>query len=128
MLTAVPLAAAAALWLVLVRVVPLTRYLMVVQGASTTSSWSMPIMLAPFLLNTPTTRKETFLMRSSLPMGDSPWNSSRLMVVPTTHTLLALRTSASVNISPSSKSSHSCTFKKLGATPLMNVGTQLRLP
>ncbi len=32
-------------------------------------------------------------MRSSLPTGDSSWNSSRLMVCPTTQTLSALRTS-----------------------------------
>ena len=44
---------------------------MVVQGASTMSSWSMPIMLAPLRLSTPMTRNETFLMRISLPMGDS---------------------------------------------------------
>ena len=56
---------------------PLTRYLIVVQGASTMSSWSMPIMLAPLRLSTPMTRKETLWMRISLPTGDSPWNSSR---------------------------------------------------
>ena len=62
--------AGTALWLVLVRAVPLTRYLMVVQGASTMLSWSMPIMFAPLRLSTPTTRKETLLMRISLPSGD----------------------------------------------------------
>ena len=77
-----------ALWLTLVRLVPLTRYLIVVQGASTMSSWSMPIMLAPLRLSTPMTRKETFWMRISLPIGDSPWNSSRLSVSPITQTLL----------------------------------------
>ena len=48
------------LWLVLVKVVPAMRYLMVVQGASRMSSWSMPIMLAPLRLSTPMTLKVTF--------------------------------------------------------------------
>ena len=39
---------------------PTTRYLIVVHGASTTSSWSMPIMLAPLNWSTPTTLKATF--------------------------------------------------------------------
>ena len=56
----------------------LTRNLMVVQGANTMSSWSMPTMLAPLRLSTPMTLKETFWMRISLPTGDSPWNSSPL--------------------------------------------------
>ena len=63
---------ALALWFVLVKVVPLTRYLMVVQGASTMLSWSMPIMFAPLRLKTPMTRNETLLMRISLPIGDTP--------------------------------------------------------
>ena len=66
-----------AAWLVLVRVTAATRYLMVVQGASTMSSWSMPIMFAPLGPSTPMTRKATFWMRISLPTGDSFWNSSR---------------------------------------------------
>ena len=61
------------LWFVLVSVVPLTRYLMVVQGASTMLSWSMPIMFAPLRLKTPMTRNETLLMRISLPIGDASW-------------------------------------------------------
>ena len=64
---------ALALWFVLVSVVPLTRYLMVVQGASTMLSWSMPIMFAPLRLKTPMTRNETLLMRISLPIGDVVW-------------------------------------------------------
>ena len=40
----------AALWLASASVAPLTRYLIVVQGASTMSSWSMPIMFAPLRL------------------------------------------------------------------------------
>ena len=32
----------------------------------------MPIMLAPLRLSTPTTRNDTFWMRMSLPIGDSP--------------------------------------------------------
>ena len=74
---------------------------MVVQGASTTSSWSMPIMFAPLRPSTPTILKETFWMRISLLIGDSPWNNSRLIVSPITQTLFALRTSCSPNISPS---------------------------
>ena len=36
------------------------------------SSWSMPIMLAPFRSSTPITRSETFCMRISLPIGRLP--------------------------------------------------------
>ena len=45
---------------VVVTPVALTRYLIVVQGAITMSSWSMPIMLAPLRLSTPMTLKVTF--------------------------------------------------------------------
>ena len=61
------------LWFVLVSVVPLTRYLTVVQGASTMLSWSMPTMFAPLRLKTPITRNGTLLMRISLPIGDISW-------------------------------------------------------
>ena len=58
--------------LVLVEPLPVTRYLIVVQGARMMSSWSMPTMLEPLGESTPITRRETFWMRSSLPTGDSP--------------------------------------------------------
>src|SRR5262249_37411996 len=48
-------ATALALWLAVEADTPATRYLMVVHGASRMSSWSMPIMLAPLGLRTPTT-------------------------------------------------------------------------
>ena len=44
---------------------PDMRNLIVVHGAITVSSWSRPIMLAPFLSSTPTTRKATFCKRIS---------------------------------------------------------------
>ena len=88
------------LWFVLPSVVPLTRYLMVDQGASTRLSWSMPIMFAPFALNTPTTRNETLLMRISWPRGEAFVNRFFFTVFPMTHTLLPLRTSRVLNISP----------------------------
>ncbi len=65
-----PAAAMAVDWLTLVSTVLLTRALMLVHGASTMSSWSRPIMLAPRALSTPMTRKPTFCMRISRPIGD----------------------------------------------------------
>ena len=116
------------LWLPLVKVVPATRNLMVVQGASTMSSWSMPIMLAPLRLSTPRTRKETLLMRISLPMGDSPLEQLALQGLADHAHLVQLRTSRSVNISPSDISSQSRTARKAGVVPLICRGTQLWLP
>src|SRR5262245_58806652 len=81
---------------------PHTRNLIVVQGAKTTSSWSIPIMFEPLGLKTPTTRKDTFETRISLPIGDSSGNNSRTIVVPMTHDLMLPRTSRSVNMSPAS--------------------------
>ncbi len=60
-----------ALWLALARAFPLTRYLIVVQGASMMSSWSIPIMFEPLRPSTPRTLKETLLTRISFPTGDS---------------------------------------------------------
>jgi len=88
------------LWLVLPNIDPLTRARIVDHGASNRSSWSIPIMLAPLLLSTPTTRNVTFLTRISLPKGDCPANNSRTSVWPSTHTRLPLRMSRSLNISP----------------------------
>src|SRR3954449_7373304 len=64
------------------------RYLIVVHGAMMVSSWSCPTMFAPLRRNTPTTLNETFLIRSSFPMGDSVPNSSRLIVSPITQTFV----------------------------------------
>ena len=110
-------AAAALLWAVLAVVDPDTRYLMVVHGAMTMSSWSMPTMLAPLEERTPTTRNDTFWMRISLPMGDSPRKSSRRMVWPIRQTLLLLRTSRSVKALPSVRFVHSRTSRNSGVVP-----------
>jgi len=81
---------------------PEMRYLIVVQGAMTTSSWSPPNMFAPLRDRTPTTRSATFFRRTSLPIGSSSPKSWFLMVCPMMQTLLPLRTSWSVNAAPSS--------------------------
>ena len=106
----------------------LTRYLIVVQGATTMSSWSMPIMLAPLDDNTPMTRKVTFEMRISLPTGDSPSKSSRFNVVPIMQTLLALSTSRSVKMSPSSMSCQSRTSRYVVVVPTTDRVFQLLRP
>ena len=90
-------------------------------------SWSMPIMFAPLRLKTPMTRNETLLMRISLPMGDAPENRFRFTVLPITQTLLPLRTSRSLNISPLAML-QSRTARKDGVVPLICSGTQLRFP
>src|SRR6185503_9820325 len=77
------------------------RYLIVVQGARMTSSWSRPNMFAPFRDSTPTTRMLTDPRRISLPIASSSPNSSRFTICPMTQTRFALRTSDSVNTSPS---------------------------
>src|ERR1043165_6217275 len=88
-----------------------TRYLIVVHGAISTSSWSIPNVFAPLAFKTPITRNPTFRTRISLPTGDWPWNSSRTMVFPTRHTRAELRSSDSPNASPSSRSVHSRTAR-----------------
>ena len=100
-----------------VKLVALTRYLIVVQGAKTMSSWSMPIMLAPLGLNTPMILKVTLFRRISLPMGDSPSKSCFFKVAPIRHTRFQFRTSASVKMSPSVRSSQSRTAKNSGVVP-----------
>ena len=105
------------LWFVLVSVVPLTRYFTVVQGASTMLSWSMPTMFAPLRLKTPITRNATLLMRISLPIGDIFGNRFCLIVFPMTHTLLLLRTSRSLNISPAAIFFQSRTSRYEGVVP-----------
>ena len=55
----------------------LTRNLIVVQGATTRSSWSSPTMSAPLRLSTPRTRKGTSLAYTSLPTGEPSPKSSR---------------------------------------------------
>ena len=120
--------AAAALLLPLSMRWPDTRYLIVVQGASSVSSWSIPQVLAPFLLSTPTTLNDTFCTRISLPTGDTPPNSSLTTVWPRRQTRLALRTSRSVKDSPSVRLVHSRTLRYSGVVPLMFCGTQFLLP
>ncbi len=111
LVVAVPEAVTVEAVLELVEPPPVRRNLIVVQGARMMSSWSMPIMFEPFGESTPITRRETFWMRSSLPTGDSSWNSSRLIVAPMTQTLLPLSTSRSVNMPPSSMSFQSRTSR-----------------
>jgi hypothetical protein len=96
---------------------PDTRDLIVVQGASTTSSWSKPIVLAPLRERTPTTFSATFWTRTSLPTADSPWKSSRSIVLPRRQTLLAFRTSRSLKGSPESRSDQSRTSRNAGVVP-----------
>jgi DNA polymerase III gamma/tau subunit len=69
------------------------RLRMVRQGTTTVSSWSMPIMLAPFRGRTPITLKRTLLRRRSRPTGFSPGKSSSLTVCPMTQTQAAVSTS-----------------------------------
>ena len=88
----------------------------------------MPIMFAPLRLKTPMTRNETLLMRISLPIGDTPGNRFRFTVLPITHTLLPLRTSRSVNISPFAMFCQSRTARNDGVVPQICSGTQLRFP
>ncbi len=121
-------AATAALWLVLVSMVPETRYLRVVQGSRTMSSWSTPIMLAPFRESTPTTRSETFCMRISLLIGDWPSKSSVTSVSPRRQTRLPARTSWSVKALPSSSFCHSRATRNEGVVPQMDRGTQFLWP
>ena len=75
---------------------PETRYLIVVHGARTMSSWSLPIMLAPLRLSTPTTLKRDVAQAQLL--ADRVFVAEQLvaMVWPMTQTLLLLRTSWSV--------------------------------
>jgi len=85
-------------------------------------------MFAPFWLRTPITLKATFRTRISFPMGECPAKSSLTIVLPTMQTLLALRTSCSVNASPSAMVVQSRTWRKEGVEPWMYVGTQFLLP
>ena len=130
MLTAVneAAAAAAALWLTLVSMAPETRNLSVVQGSRMMSSWSMPIMLAPFRESTPTTRSDTFCTRRSLSIGDWPSNSSVTSVSPMRQTRLPARTSWSVKAWPSSSFCQSRATRNEGVVPQIDRGTQFLLP
>ena len=110
-------AAVAALWLLTCDDCPETRNLIVVQGASTMSSLSIPNMLAPLADSTPTTLKVVFLTRTSWPSGELPSNNSFTRVCPIRQTLLALRTSASVNDEPSVRSFQSRTSRNVGVVP-----------
>ena len=116
------------LWLVLVRAEPLTRYLTVVQGASTMLSWSMPIMFAPLRSSTPMTRKETLLMRISLPSGDASGNSFPLHGVADDADLVAVADVAVGEHFALAIFFQSRTSRNDGVVPVICSGTQLRLP
>ena len=77
------------------------RFITVVNGASTISSWSIPMLLVPLLSSTPTTWKGIWFTRMLLPMGSSLGKRLSTMVLPITTTLAAVFTSCSENISPS---------------------------
>ena len=76
------------------------RLLMVVQGASTTLSWSWPKRFAPLASRTPITVNGMFLMRIVEPTQSAVWNRLSATVSPMTQTLAAAWMSRSVKKSP----------------------------
>ena len=95
----------------------LQQAMTVVQGARTTSSWSLPIMLAPLRDRTPVTWHDTLFSRTYLPTGDSSPKSCFATVWPSMQTARAPRTSASVNGSPSARLVQSRTSRNSGVVP-----------
>ena len=81
-------------------------FMTVVYGASTMSSWSIPMELYPFSSSTPITLRGTWLNLITLPIGSLP-SGKRLstMVFPMTHTFADVLMSASVNMLPSATTS-----------------------
>ncbi len=85
-------------------VTPANRFMPVVYGTMTTSSWSEPNIEAPLTFSTPNTRTGTLLIRMIFPTGSSFGKSLSAVVLPRMQTLAAERTSASVNMTPSARS------------------------
>lgn len=101
---------------------------MLVQGRMMESSWSRPIMLAPFFWRMPMTLNMTFLMRMSLPSGSSSPKSSLATVWPMTHTRLACSTSSSEKGWPRSMSYQLLIFRYSTEPPSTVSGLQFLLP
>ena len=80
------------------------RFCTVVYGASTISSWSIPMLLYPLGVRVPMTLSGILLNRITFPIGLSPLGKRlSVMVFPIKQTLAEVMTSCGVNMLPSSK-------------------------
>ena len=82
-------------------VTPMTFFLAVLIGISTTSSWSWPQLDWPLRSSTPTTTNGTFRIRTICPMGSVPPNRLSTTVWPTRATFAAPSTSSGPKYFPS---------------------------
>jgi hypothetical protein len=114
---------AARIWSMFSKAEPSSRFRHEVQGTMTTSSWSLPIDEVPLGVSTPTTWKGMFLMRTRLPMGESPAKRLSATVRPTRQVLAEASTSPLSKKSPSS-TGQLRTSGKVSPTPRIEPGTQ----